>query len=320
MQNKHECPICHSPSCVLRSADGHKSEYLCDNCGQFILSGTFDTILPKKTSDPVKAAILSHAVWKMQRADDVPKLSESIVCGILKRGSVLSPIEQAERAVLLIGDNFHECPGTWFQASYDNVRAKIGAVNVAGASYAWSLLVSCGWIQTSQAEGASARLNAKGWEKYEELKRGVGVSRSAFMAMPFESPIVDLDLDKVYSECFQPAVKATGFELRRVDEAPRAGLIDDQIRTDIRTSRFLIAELTGDNRGAYWEAGFAEGLGKPVIYTCEKGYVSETHFDTNHHLTVEWEESDLEQAAKKLKTVIRATLPEDARMTDESGD
>ena len=27
-----------------------------------------------------------------------------------------------------------------------------------------------------------------------------------------------------------------------------------------------------------------------VSYTCEKGHISEVHFDANHHLIVEWEE------------------------------
>jgi len=35
------------------------------------------------------------------------------------------------------------------------------------------------------------------------------------------------------------------------------------------------------NPGAYWEAGYAEGLGKPVIYTCEEAkFVEASHFDT----------------------------------------
>ena len=33
---------------------------------------------------------------------------------------------------------------------------------------------------------------------------------------------------------------------------------------------FLWPIFTHGDPGAYWEAGFAEGLGKPVIYTCEK--------------------------------------------------
>ena len=87
----------------------------------------------------------------------------------------------------------------------------------------------------------------------------------------------------------------------------------DRLLREIRRSRFLIAELTKDNSGAYWEAGFATGVDRPVIYTCEKSYFLEagTHFDTSHHLTVIWEEDKLDLAAEQLKTTIRATLPDE---------
>jgi len=136
------------------------------------------------------------------------------------------------------------------------------------------------------------------------------------MAMQYHDP----ELDKVFAECFGPAVYETGFDLRRLDEAPPAGLIDDRLRVEIRTSRFLIADLTGDNRGVYWEAGFAEGIGRPVIYTCEEGYFEKhgTHFDTNHHQTIIWKPSDLDLAASELKTTIRATLPAEAILEDQS--
>jgi nucleoside 2-deoxyribosyltransferase len=67
------------------------------------------------------------------------------------------------------------------------------------------------------------------------------------------------------------------------------------MRVDIQGCRFLIADLTHRNNGAYWEAGYAEGLGKPVIYTCQRStFAQASHFDTNHHLAVYWEEGDFE--------------------------
>jgi hypothetical protein len=110
-------------------------------------------------------------------------------------------------------------------------------------------------------------LNMKGWERYEEIRRGNIDSKKAFMAMPFGNQ----KLDEIYKH-FKNAIAQTGFDLQRIDEKPKAGLIDDRLRVEIRTSRFLIAELTEENRGAYWEAGFAEGMGRPVIYSCEKTY------------------------------------------------
>ena len=128
----------------------------------------------------------------------------------------------------------------------------------------------------------------------------------------------DNDLDNVFEKCFKPAVKLTGFDLQSVIAEPRAGLIDDRIKVDILTARFVVADLTHGNAGAYWEAGFAEGLGKPVIYTCEKSVWDEqkSHFDTNHYHTVIWEKGKLEEVAEKLKATIRATLPGEAKMTD----
>ena len=134
------------------------------------------------------------------------------------------------------------------------------------------------------------------------------------MAMPFGNAV----LDRIFSECLKPAAKAAGFELVRLDEKPSAGSIDDRLRVEIRKARLLVADLTHGNHGAYWESGFAEGLGKPVIYTCEEGYFRDpgTHFDTNHHHTVLWRETALPEAAAAFTTTIRATLPEEAVLRD----
>jgi nucleoside 2-deoxyribosyltransferase len=103
------------------------------------------------------------------------------------------------------------------------------------------------------------------------------------MAMQFDS-----EMDRVVKDCFKPAVARSGFELRVLTDGQPAGSIDDQLRVALRTSRFVIADLTHDNNGAYWEAGFAEGLGRPVIYTCrkQKWDATKSHFDTSHLNTI----------------------------------
>ena len=95
----------------------------------------------------------------------------------------------------------------------------------------------------------------------------------------------------------------------KLDE-PRAGLIDDRLRVAIQASDFVIADLTHDNLGAYWEAGYAEGLGKPVIYTCEstRFEANKTHFDTNHCTTVTWAEADADGFVENLIATLRRSL------------
>ena len=104
----------------------------------------------------------------------------------------------------------------------------------------------------------------------------------------------------------------------------RAGLIDAIMEHEIRRCRFVVADLSDDNAGAYWEAGFAEGLGKPVFYICCEKEPSDptidkkTHFDTNHRQTVSWSPDPVsfETTSEKLKAVIRNTLLGDAKQDD----
>ena len=94
----------------------------------------------------------------------------------------------------------------------------------------------------------SLMLEMPGWERYEALKKARIESRNAFMAMKFG----DSELDEMVDKCFRRAVRRTGFELRRAA---------------VLSARFVISDLTHGSYGAYWEAGFGEGRGIPVIYT-----------------------------------------------------
>lgn len=163
--------------------------------------------------------------------------------------------------------------------------------------------------------GNTLNLTFNGQLKYEELSRGALKGHGAFMAMKFNNT----ELDTTFVNCFVPAAYATGFNLKKLNDEPKAGLIDNRLRQEIRLARFIIADLTHGNNGAYWEAGYAEGLGKPVIYTCEKSEfeTGKIHFDTNHHQTIIWNKENLKKAEDELKATIRCTIPE-AKQRDEN--
>ncbi len=158
-------------------------------------------------------------------------------------------------------------------------------------------------------------LTAEGWERFEELQRAHVASNYAFFARKFDNP----ELDQVVELCLQRAIEQTGFELRIATQ--KAGLVDAIIEDEIRRCRFLVSDLSDDNAGAYWEAGFAEGLGKPVIYICREKIKDgedekKTHFDTNHRHTVRWNLDSLDTFADKLKAAIRNTLLGEAKQDD----
>lgn len=152
-------------------------------------------------------------------------------------------------------------------------------------------------------------LTLEGWERYEAEKRGVVSASQGFIAMQFGDP----DLDSFVNDVIKPATKAIGYDLVDMRDVARAGVIDNLMRTQIRDSAFVIADLTHDNSGAYWEAGYAEGLGKPVIYICEKAKFDDqsTHFDTNHCTTVPWSKDDAKGFRSELIATLRRSLDPD---------
>ena len=129
----------------------------------------------------------------------------------------------------------------------------------------------------------------------------------------------DATIDRMVEECARPAVKRTGFDLRILTDQQGTGLIDNQIRAALLSARFVISDLTQGSYGAYWEAGFGEGLGIPVIYTCEKSEwkTNNTHFDTNHMATIIWDINDLKNSEDALVAMIRATLRAEAKQIDD---
>ena len=150
-------------------------------------------------------------------------------------------------------------------------------------------------------------LTLDGWNQYEAEKRGQFSGNSGFLAMQFGDDLLDLFVDTVLKPVVENAI---GCKLVDMREVATAGIIDNIMRDQIRDAKFVIADLSHDNNGAYWEAGFAEGLGKPVIYICEKKKFEKkkTHFDTNHCTTVPWSRDDDEGFKQALIATLRRSL------------
>jgi nucleoside 2-deoxyribosyltransferase len=79
-----------------------------------------------------------------------------------------------------------------------------------------------------------------------------------------------------------------------------------EIFYEIKRSEFVIADLSGNRGGVYYEAGFAEGLNKPVIISCRSDYLKSLHFDVKQKSAVIW--SDENDLYKRLIKRIEATI------------
>lgn len=313
MQPCRHCPICNEMYAESAPPTGRSTHYRCIRCGEFILTATAASTLEDLLKErPTGRTLLSYTIRKMQ-GDEPPTLDNQIIKTVLENSRLPSLKEQQNNLVLYLGNQRY--PGERVEEESRELIAVAGSINYSGLNFIIDHLKESELLTTTKdsSDHRFMSLTMKGWERYDEIRRGNIDSKKAFMAMPFNNPI----LDKVYKR-FKLAITQTGFDLLRIDERPKAGLIDDRLRVEITTSRFLIAELRDENHGVYWEAGFAEGLGRPVIYTCEKTYFEKvkTHFDTNHHLTVIWEEDKINEALDKLKATVRTTLPREAKLQD----
>ena len=144
-------------------------------------------------------------------------------------------------------------------------------------------------------------VTASGME-HDRLRTVANVeSKTVFVAMRFSD-----EMNSVYETAIDPAIRDCGFDPNRVDLEEHNDQVIDRMFALIRESRFVVSDFTEHRNGVYFEAGFASGLGLPVIWCCHGDQMRDSHFDTNHFNHVTW--SDAEELRKKLETRILATI------------
>jgi nucleoside 2-deoxyribosyltransferase len=143
-----------------------------------------------------------------------------------------------------------------------------------------------------------------GYTRIEETRVNPA-SEQVFVAMWF-----DKSMDAPYEEGIDRGIRASGYRPLRIDRKEHLNKIDDEIIAEIRRSRFVVADFTSPTDrprgGVYFEAGFALGLGLPVVWTCRKDAIDSVHFDTRQFNHITWD--SLPSLAKQLRDRILATI------------
>ena len=116
----------------------------------------------------------------------------------------------------------------------------------------------------------------------------------------------DGSLDNAWTDGLKLGIEDCGYDALRVDRKQHNEKICDVIIAEIRKSKFLVADFTRHRNGVYFEAGMMMGLGRPVIFTCQKDDLGKVHFDTRQYNHIEWETPA--ELREKLKSRIQATI------------
>lgn len=175
-----------------------------------------------------------------------------------------------------------------------------------------ALLVSMGLVENvGQTEYT---LTPDGFARLESVDVRGGSNAQCFVAMWFGT-----EMDDAYDQGFALGIADTGYQPVRIDRKEHANKIDDEIVAEIRRSHFIVADFTcptvqtTDGQtvpiprgGVYYEAGLAQGLGLPVIWTVRQDCIDYVHFDTRQFAHILW--SDPTDLRARLRYRIEAIL------------
>jgi nucleoside 2-deoxyribosyltransferase len=124
-----------------------------------------------------------------------------------------------------------------------------------------------------------------------------------FVASAFERE----DVDEIYDKAIRPVLSEFGFQALRVDRVEHNDDIDDKIFELLNSSSFCIADLTYARPSVYFEAGYAQATGRPVIYIARGDHFRGREDDPEGNLRVHF---DLQ-----MRNIISWTAPNDAFKT-----
>lgn len=133
----------------------------------------------------------------------------------------------------------------------------------------------------------SVAITADGWDYLEQYDRRIEERTQAFVAMSFSE-----DMKSIWKGPIFNAITKAGYKPYRVDAEPHINLIDVQIISAIKDSRFVVADFTHQNLGVYFETGYAQGMGLPVIRCVKEDDFENLHFDKNHYNFIKWKTPD----------------------------
>jgi hypothetical protein len=156
-----------------------------------------------------------------------------------------------------------------------------------------------GWL--ADVAGGHWRVTGRGLLQADEWKQRTSNSSQAFVAMWFDDK-----MSAAWVDGFKKGICAAGYRALRIDNKEHANKICDEVISEIRRSRFLIADYTGHRGGVYYEAGYAAGRELPVILTCKNEELSKLHFDIRQYNCIDWDSPD--DLACRLQVRIEAVI------------
>ena len=322
MQYDRICPICES-NINFNIQTGTRDEIIvrCDCCGKYAISAEFyEDYIESNSKDIRKSEIASYLYYHKsgrttpyicEDSADVPSGGRCVTIAEIENWYPKKFSDKVDMFLIDLANrmNFMGEPvlfstETLYSACFVDrypqgpMRTHPDAIK-AQAQYFEKHLAEQGYTVTVKN---GLIIQPKGLERIDALqKNNAANTKNVFVAMAFAPDMKDV------REAIKNALIACGYNPRVMDEIEHNHQIVLEMLYEIREARFVVAELTGHNNGAYFEAGYALGHGKEVIQVCQKEKFGEDgHFDVKQVNTILWDTT--EDLTSKLIARIKATI------------
>lgn len=293
------CGLALATASDLTDGDRDGFELQCIRCGTYEVSGSLASN-PLSDATSHERASLSAALRDAHESRRKIFLRTDNWREIAAPFAGISIPEKLRRLLEYLGRESGERAGVEVGVKSHTDYPLFGAADEKEYHWLRQTLFAQGLIKENSSERLTLTLS--GWEAFRP-SRG-GTPGMCFVAMAFDNT-----LDAAYDLGIKPAiVEDNRYTVIRIDRVPHNENINDRIIADIRACQFMVADFTFHRNGVYFEAGFAKGLGREVIWTCrdDEFKLDKVHFDTRPYNHIVWSSpSDLRE---KLSARIAATI------------
>ena len=295
------CPVCKQSVEHFKDIEGPKSEVQCNYCGEFVIEKSLQAILDSNQYNQLR---IGSWIREQNSSGITPELNAIDFANLIS----LKDKKINQKYELLLKYVYSE---------------KTIQIQLADLNRLYLVLFWCEDIKefnmllSKAVELNHLKLKFDGMSVKEyiitydgkEFIENLGLdnnSNKIFMAFHFTE-----EMKKEFESTIKRAVIDSSegkLEAVRVSSSAtdHDAKIDDELIGMIKSSKAVIADFTGNRTAVYYEAGFAMGLGIPVIWTCKKDDVDKLSFDTRQYPHIIWENEDdlYNQVVNRLKAKI----------------
>ena len=321
-----ECQFCKSKATSQFLPDAEHRIIECPLCGRFI-----DDVLYEDKEN--KNIIATYLFYNKKNDKDINYLSDERYLNIIKKDApsinffrvtpeiinsykYMSIKEKINLIMLFLGKKSkymgdvlqiseNEFVSASFVNRFKNTGNEFDEIDIqVQISTLCNYLKETGLIDSFSQTGEVVfiKVSIRGWQLIEESQKNTSFGKKVFIAMSFAAGTEST------REALKNGISKAGYTLVLIDEVTHNHQIVPEMFKQIRDSKFLVIDVSVPNNGAYYEAGYALGQGKEVIFCCKKETFDDKdkrpHFDVSQKQMIVWE--DEKELSEKLEMWIKS--------------